>query len=327
MAGTTRNCRICMSPVGEADPICPLCGGEAGYWCQDHESWGERDGCFLCAWSTGGNTSSSLGEPGRAARNQEVQDLCDAGDVERALATAKRIEEETGRPPQETPLLTAAAAAWRALYDFVHKHDARVEIHFTQHLLDEAREAFGKADVRTLAIDRLALAMHLEPAVALEPGSPGRIGLLPLQPPPRRTPEYRRPDKVQVMLEGREAGTTSCESQPKRLTAAGSSHGGPQGSESGENTMFCPYCGKNVLSSAVVCVGCGSPLKQSSTAGGGIVAWAYILAFLMPIIGFILGIVLLVRGRVGHGIGALVLSFFSCYFWVGFMAGLAGSLE
>lgn len=68
--------------------------------------------------------------------------------------------------------------------------------------------------------------------------------------------------------------------------------------------MFCQKCGKEINDEAVVCVGCGCPVKplQSATTttpsypkpipeSSGNATSAIVFAFLMPIVGLILGII------------------------------------
>ncbi len=54
--------------------------------------------------------------------------------------------------------------------------------------------------------------------------------------------------------------------------------------------MFCPKCGKQVDDRAVICVGCGQPLKAVTETGRVSAGWWW-LGFFLPMIGFILWIV------------------------------------
>jgi uncharacterized OB-fold protein len=89
--------------------------------------------------------------------------------------------------------------------------------------------------------------------------------------------------------------------------------------------MFCQFCGNTVVATAVVCPHCGSPIKggkvESGGASQGLVVAGYALGFLMPLIGFIIGIVLLSKGTANHGVGARVVSLCSFFFWAGVMGG------
>jgi hypothetical protein len=87
--------------------------------------------------------------------------------------------------------------------------------------------------------------------------------------------------------------------------------------------MFCKHCGKEINDKAVVCVGCGIPTDNKSSDGNKLVVWAYILAILMPIVGVIMGIVLLTKNKTGHGICSIIASIFAFFFWLGFMAAIA----
>ena len=49
-----------------------------------------------------------------------------------------------------------------------------------------------------------------------------------------------------------------------------------------------------------------------------LIVWGWIGAFLIPLVGIILAIILLTKGKVGHGIGQIGVSFFMMFFWVGF---------
>ena len=57
--------------------------------------------------------------------------------------------------------------------------------------------------------------------------------------------------------------------------------------------MYCQKCGKQLDNEAVVCIGCGCPVKNTVANGesSGLAVTATIFAILIPIIGIILGIV------------------------------------
>ena len=93
--------------------------------------------------------------------------------------------------------------------------------------------------------------------------------------------------------------------------------------------MFCKNCGNECVAQAVVCVKCGcstgnvtEATGKELTKGEKLVGW--LGAIFMPIIGIIMGIVALTRGKIGEGIGMIALSIFMCFFWIGFMEGLGG---
>ena len=70
---------------------------------------------------------------------------------------------------------------------------------------------------------------------------------------------------------------------------------------------FCSKCGKEIMDEAVICVHCGCPVTNATfntapaqppvqplndpTESGGLATAAMIFAFLIPLLGFILGIV------------------------------------
>lgn len=68
--------------------------------------------------------------------------------------------------------------------------------------------------------------------------------------------------------------------------------------------MFCQKCGKEINDEAVICVGCGCPVKSNTNSvttepsvakpereSSSTASTALIFAFLMPIVGLIMGIV------------------------------------
>ena len=86
---------------------------------------------------------------------------------------------------------------------------------------------------------------------------------------------------------------------------------------------FCKACGTEVLDTAIVCVKCGSPLTNDSavTAWSTNRMWGYgVLAFLIPIVGIVLGIIGLTKEprRLQGGI-LLIVSIFAIGFWKGLM--------
>lgn len=88
-------------------------------------------------------------------------------------------------------------------------------------------------------------------------------------------------------------------------------------------TMFCRHCGKEVLTQCKTCPGCGCDPRGNKTASdSSLIPWSYAAAVLMPLIGIILGIVLLVRLRVGHALGVLFISLFFWGFWLAFFEAL-----
>ena len=89
--------------------------------------------------------------------------------------------------------------------------------------------------------------------------------------------------------------------------------------------MFCKQCGSEIPDNAVVCVKCGvgtDNFEKKSEVSNGVLTAGYVLAALMPLIGGIIGIYVMVKGKAGHGIGMLVLALFMFFFWIGFMEAL-----
>ena len=92
--------------------------------------------------------------------------------------------------------------------------------------------------------------------------------------------------------------------------------------------MFCKQCGNEIPDNAVVCTKCGVPTdnfekkKEAGEISQGIIVAGYILAFLIPLIGGIIGIYAMVKDKPGHGIGMLVLALFSFFFWIGFFEAI-----
>jgi DNA-directed RNA polymerase subunit RPC12/RpoP len=76
-----------------------------------------------------------------------------------------------------------------------------------------------------------------------------------------------------------------------------------------ERTVFCPSCGKETFirakGSDYSAHAATAPEKDSL---GNLIAAGYITAILMPLVGFIIGIILLAKNRVGSGIGCIIVS-------------------
>jgi hypothetical protein len=89
--------------------------------------------------------------------------------------------------------------------------------------------------------------------------------------------------------------------------------------------MFCQGCGNQILAQAVICPKCGcatDKFKKDGTISNGVLWGTYLFSVFMPLIGFILGIYVLVKGKVVHGVAAMALSLFMWLFWVGFLSAL-----
>lgn len=94
--------------------------------------------------------------------------------------------------------------------------------------------------------------------------------------------------------------------------------------------MFCRACGSEIADDAVVCVRCGRatgvpvpgmiqpPAKDEG--GGGTFIFAVIAALIIPIAGFVGAVVLLAKGKIGHGLAVGLLSLLSALMWLGVLA-------
>ena len=57
--------------------------------------------------------------------------------------------------------------------------------------------------------------------------------------------------------------------------------------------MFCKKCGKEMDNSAIACPECGAPVKPR---GKSVSIWALVMAFIIPVVGFILGFIAVIKG-------------------------------
>ena len=105
---------------------------------------------------------------------------------------------------------------------------------------------------------------------------------------------------------------------------------------------FCGQCGNKISKYADICPKCGckntlnqikeerenrNMLRQygegnvyvkqqeKKEVGVGTIVCAYLLALFMPIVGFIMGIVIICRGAVGHGVLAIIISLIAWWSW------------
>ena len=88
--------------------------------------------------------------------------------------------------------------------------------------------------------------------------------------------------------------------------------------------MFCSSCGSSLAEKAVICPKCGSPtenFKKSDEVSDRTITASYIGGAILPLIGVIMGLYLLIKGKVAHAIGIIVLSIFMGWFWYGFWIG------
>lgn len=90
--------------------------------------------------------------------------------------------------------------------------------------------------------------------------------------------------------------------------------------------MYCKSCGAEINNEAIMCVKCGVPTGAAAKEGKDLTqgekVGGWLGAFFFPIIGIIVGIVALTRGKVGQGIGMIAVSIFMCFFWAGFFQAL-----
>ena len=80
-----------------------------------------------------------------------------------------------------------------------------------------------------------------------------------------------------------------------------------------EKTVFCPACGHETHIRPV-----GSyfaPHIDNVAQHDGLILASYTLAILFPLIGFFMGIYLLLKSQHGHGLSAMALSCFSSAVW------------
>jgi hypothetical protein len=71
-----------------------------------------------------------------------------------------------------------------------------------------------------------------------------------------------------------------------------------------------------------------APTEAQSTpkpdaASDGVVIAGYLMAILMPILGLIVGIVLMAKNRMGHGMAVMTTSVFAFFIWLAVLAAMA----
>ncbi|HVB16673.1 MAG TPA: hypothetical protein VNF04_09085 [Stellaceae bacterium] len=59
-----------------------------------------------------------------------------------------------------------------------------------------------------------------------------------------------------------------------------------------------------------------------SNSDENLVVAAWISAFVLPLIGFVCGVILVAKGQVGHGVGSMIASFLMSFIWVAILGGL-----
>lgn len=78
-----------------------------------------------------------------------------------------------------------------------------------------------------------------------------------------------------------------------------------------------------------------SPTVRNATTEAGseppnpqkLVTASYVCAVVFPLAGFVLSIITLVRGKLGHGLAALALSLSMALFWMGFVGGFINAVD
>lgn len=81
--------------------------------------------------------------------------------------------------------------------------------------------------------------------------------------------------------------------------------------------MYCNACGKELSDNAEACPSCGEPTKKKKRSiGRGTLIASYVLAAVLPVIGWIMGIYLLVKGRVGQALGVGATGIIFALVWV-----------
>ena len=83
-----------------------------------------------------------------------------------------------------------------------------------------------------------------------------------------------------------------------------------------ERTVICPSCGKETrilpVRSRYVAI---RPSVESSEFDT-VILWGYLLAILLPVIGFFIGLYLVLKKQHGHGVAAMALSFVAGAIWL-----------
>lgn len=82
--------------------------------------------------------------------------------------------------------------------------------------------------------------------------------------------------------------------------------------------MFCNACGTEISENAVACPSCGEPTaKAKKPISKGALVASYVLAAGLPIIGWIMGVYLLIKGRIGHALAVIVIGITFFFVWAG----------
>lgn len=90
------------------------------------------------------------------------------------------------------------------------------------------------------------------------------------------------------------------------------------------NLRPCPDCGREVSLNAASCPHCGA--RSRAGADRSTIRLAYVFAILIPIVGIILGIILITKNEPSHGAAAIAISIVvGSFFWF-LLFGLAAAL-
>ena len=91
-----------------------------------------------------------------------------------------------------------------------------------------------------------------------------------------------------------------------------------------EKTVWCPSCGKETH---VYAKGSNYTLKPAieNTDYDGMIMAGYALAILLPVVGFFIGLYLILKSQAGHGVAAMALSCVSSALWVALIIHLTSS--
>ena len=90
--------------------------------------------------------------------------------------------------------------------------------------------------------------------------------------------------------------------------------------------MFCRACATEMHESALACPKCGATVNApAAELSSSMRTWGWILAFVFPLGGIIIGIVALTRRAVGTGIAMIIVSLLMLSFWSAFWPAFAAA--
>jgi uncharacterized OB-fold protein len=83
--------------------------------------------------------------------------------------------------------------------------------------------------------------------------------------------------------------------------------------------MYCSSCGAQIVTEAVICPKCGCATPNFKKESGKVTDYdlvaSYVLGALIPLVGIIMGIFLLAKGKSAHAIGVILVSIGMFLFW------------